>query len=504
MELDPLASMLALDQEWMRQLQKFNKAQITISNRSNTNQTVRLWGANQRLNFSAPQSFFSTGTYPQAVGFNATLQKVVVANQLSGTVEFFEADGNRISTVQLEPAFPGFASPVALAFNSNVGTTFVAGSISNVIYSISPNYQLQSTVTVGHRPIALAYNSVNGLLYVAHSIGSAITVIDPLANQIVAQITVGNKPSFVEVNDQTGDWFVVNSEDNSVSIFDVNNVLLGSLPQVGSKPIMAQYDNIGNRLLVIAEQSNELLEIDVSARSITLTVPLPGSPRSLHLLPSGETLIAESDSNLLLVLSDSFSPISSIAVNVVNRGIAIDPQGELVYLTNPLSNQVQIATLEPSASSAIEMSEDYAEIALDFQYNPALLKHVKAFFSGSDYHPIIRIGSRTPAGRDNNWALSLGNHQSPEKRLRIAELFELENEVIDGRTYWDFWLLPNQRITLMLYYDQHKRERELSNLKKELWDEKRESDERVDRVNQVRTREPKGKIRWNNWTSDRW
>lgn len=460
--IDPVLNRLAVSDSWINELQGYNRTQVTVTNLTNTNQEVRLWGANKGAHLNNVLTAISTGLYPQAIAYNPVNGLVYVANQLDNTVEVFDEYGSREAVIQLEPAFPGFTSPVAMTVNTNNGQVYIAGAISNSVYVISVAFQLTATIPVAVRPVALAYNAFNGLLYVSHLIGKQVSVIDPVTETLVTSVATGTDPIALEVDAQTGRWFVVNSGDDSVTIYNASNFLVDTIIPVGQRPIAAAYHSGNQKLYVLGAESKELLELDPASLSITATTPLLGEPRTIQISPTtGQIIIGEKEGHTLTILASDLSPISIIQAEQVNIGMAFDPINEVIYLTDPIAGEVAVLRLGQGAGKTVEFSEDYAEAVVDFQFNPALLKHVRAFFSDGAYSPLMSVGRSTPSGKQQSWALAFGKHQHPQQRLPIAELMEMENEVIDGQTFWDLQLLPWQRVDLMLYYTQYSRQDEL-------------------------------------------
>ena len=174
---------------------EFPKAQVTIQNKSTEEKEVVLWGANQNIGVSPPapgdvqdhtivaQVSIPAGVYPQGIVVNPANQLIYIANQLSGTITVLDSGNQVVKVIQLQPTFPGFTSPVALAVNtkstsSKYGFVYVVCSVANTLAVIDLALNVAATIPVGTRPVAVAFNPINLRVYVANLVSDNMSVID--------------------------------------------------------------------------------------------------------------------------------------------------------------------------------------------------------------------------------------------------------------------------------------------------------------------------------------
>jgi YVTN family beta-propeller protein len=84
-------------------------------------------------------------------------------------------------------------SPIAIAgvntFNAEKGTIYVANYLSNTTSAISlkNNTKIGKDIPVGDGPIAIGVEEFTNKVHVANEVSNGISVIDPVANEVVAR-----------------------------------------------------------------------------------------------------------------------------------------------------------------------------------------------------------------------------------------------------------------------------------------------------------------------------
>jgi len=440
---------LSLRDQWFNDLQKFEKVQLTFSNITTQEQNARIWAANQGFEVSQGTQSFSTDIYPQVIAFNSFNNYYYIANQLAGSIEVFDQSGLLIRRIQLEPDFVGLASLVDLTVDDSTGSVFAIGSISNTLYWINPQLEIEKSIAVSNRPISVEFNSTTGLIHIAHLTEAEVCIIDPLL-ETINTVEVQQEPIDLEINQSTGEWIVVNSASNSLSLFDATNQNIGIIENIGESPFKIRLQEL-NQAVVITETSKEVYLIDIDNQLILENVQLDGKPVDVQLLPESNFIILTNEPNQLIVLGSNLEELSSKEISHAHSGTAIDSGGSTLLIPNPISNTIELILIDGN-NNPIVAGENYFEVLKDFQHNPVLVKHLKVHFSGNSSAPFIRIGSRSPSGKTASRIVSMNKYRSPQHYASIYELTEFENEIIDGKTFWEVLIPPEQQITLVLYY----------------------------------------------------
>lgn len=464
-----------LYQDWYTSLRKeFKVTQVSIRNSSSEEKTISLWGAHQGGLLSTPSpsdvedhvltSSISTGVgiHPQGVAVNPANGFTYIANQLSNTVSIINADGQLISSVQLEPAnFPGYNSPVALAVNtnsssSNFGKVYVVGSVANTVSVIDLNHQLTATIAVGSRPLAIAFNPINHNLYVANFAANKISVIDTVSQSLSTTLSVGQAPLAIGINSDNGDLYVANSSDNSVSVFNQDHTPITIITGIGTMPVSMAYHPLNKEVYVVATGSDEVFPIDTLSYTASAPIAVGASPYSIAYNTNNQFLyIGNRADNTYTIIAPDKSIRATLSLGVVNNGFAINQTSNTLFSSNTAASTIDIIGYAIQSTS-IHIDEDYLQTNRDFQHNPALVKHAKFVLSSPQRFKVLKIREKGIRGSIKEHPISFSNHQSPQNYLNTTEVFEMEGKIIDGSTSWIFDIAPLQTITILIYYKQFK------------------------------------------------
>ncbi len=466
---------------WLRK--EFDVTQVTITNTSTEEKTIRLWGSNMGVSVSPPApedvedhevvssvtipAAIGVGIHPQGIAVNPANGFAYVANQLSNNVSVITADGQVVKMVQLQPStFPGYNSPVAVAVNSNnaspnYGKVYVVGSVANTVSVIDLSHNVINEIAVGVRPVDIAFNPINENLYVANLVGDDVTVIDTTTETVSTTLPVGQDPLGLGINLNNGDIFVTNSTDDSVSVFDSGNLLVTTIAGIGSKPVSIAYHPTNDEMYVVATLSNNIIPIDANTY-----VALP----SINVGNSPYAIVYNSTNNFLYVgnrVDETYSVITpnktikaTITLGNVNIGFGINQTENVLFSSDTAANVVDIIGYAEESSS-ITIDDDYSQKNEDFKYSPGLVKHVKFVLSGTQRFKVLTLREERVTGTVKEEPVTFGNYDNPQNFINVSEVFGLDGAMIDGLNSWIFKIAGLQTITVLVYYRQLKMYRSL-------------------------------------------
>lgn len=450
---------------------EFPKAQVTIQNKSADEKEVVLWGANQNISVSAPapgdvqdhtiiaQISIPAGVHPQGIIVNPANQLVYVANQLSGSVTVLDGNNQVVKVIQLQPSFPGFASPVALAVNSKsssskYGYVYVACSVANVIAVIDLSLNVTDYVPTGTRPVAIAFNPVNGQLYVANLVSDNLSVIDAEALTSIPTLPTGQDPIGVGINPVNGDIYVANSLDNSITVYDSANVLITTILAVGQYPTSITYNPANNTLYAIATNSNTIYRIEPATHTIVGSIATGNKPyNSFFDSYNGYLYVQNRDDNTFTIIRPDNSKIDGLSFGEQNIGGAFSPFNNTIYVSDTSSNTINAIGYLP-VSSTVTINSDYSEMREDLQSNPAVIQHAKFVVTGLERLNSFRVNKFTPTGSIKSKPISFELYANPQSKLNVAEVTELAGTVIDGKMNWRFKLPGLHTVSILVWYRQ--------------------------------------------------
>ena len=451
----------------------FPKVQITVRNTSAEEKEVLLWGASRKTLVNPPLAedvqdhaivgmiSVPAGVHPQGMAVNPSNQCLYIANQLSGSVTVLNNLNAVIKIIQLEPAFPGFTSPVSVAINTNptsshYGYAYVACSVSNHIAVIDPAFNVAAMVSTGVRPIAITFNPMNNCVYAANLVSDNITVInsETFAELPASPLPAGNDPIGIGVNLLNGDVYVANSLGNSISVYDYVHTFVTTIAGVGQYPVSVTYNPANNSMYAVAERSNTVYQIDPITHAIVLGLATGQQPYNAFFDAYNNYLYVQNrGDNTLTIIRPDNSKIDGLAFGKQNIGGAFSSFNNSIYVSDTSSNSINVIGYA-NENSVLVFNPDYAELREDLKNSPAIVQHVKFVVTGQERLNTFRMTKFTPTGRLSSKPLSFELYASPQATLNVAEVTELAGTIIDGKMNWQFRLPGLHTVSILIWYRQ--------------------------------------------------
>jgi|TARA_R100000750_G_scaffold30200_3_gene19226 YVTN family beta-propeller protein len=462
----------------------FDKTQLTITNSSNKQRLISLWGMNKantvspplltdvedhKINYTLAYSDFindsgaSLATHPQGIAVNPANGLTYVANQLSNNVSVIDIAGQLVQLVELQASVLGFNSPVAVAVNTNsssvhYGKVYVAGSVTDTVSVIDLSLNVTNTIATGVRPVDLAFNPVNNQLYVVNLFSDNLTVIDTDTENVSTTLGVGTDPLGVGIHPINGEIYVANSSDNTVSIWDAANNLINTLAAVGTTPVSVTYHPVNDEMYVVCSQSNELFPIEGSTHNLLPSIATGNSPYKSIFNPANNFLyVGNRADDTFTVIAPDKTLRATISKGNVNIGMAINTATSQLVIADTATDSVNLMGYADQSSN-ISINEDYKYKSQDFLYHPGIVKHTKWVLSGTERFKVLNHIEETPTGIKKTTPISHENYRHPQNFLNVSEMIDLEGTIIDGKNTWQFNIAPNQTITLLVYFRQFRTE----------------------------------------------
>lgn len=452
---------------------EFPKAQVTIQNKSTEEKEVVLWGANQNISVSPPapgdvqdhtivaQVSVPAGVHPQGIVVNPANQLVYIANQLSGTITVLDSNNQVVKVIQLQPTFPGFSSPVALAVNSKsssskYGFVYVVCSVANTLAVIDLALNVTATIPVGTRPVAVAFNPVNLKVYIANLVSDNVSVIDAetLTEIIGSPLPTGQDPIGVGINPVNGDIYIANSLANSITVYDSSNSLVTTIPAVGQYPVSVTYNPANNSMYAVATNNNFVYQIETLTHTIVATIATGSKPyNSFFDSYNGFLYVQNRNDNTFTIIRPDNSKIDGLSFGEQNIGGAFNIFNNSIYVSDTGNNTINVIGYL-QVSSTISFNSDYPEMREDFQSNPAVVQHTKFVVTGLERLNSFRLNKFTPTGTIRSKPISFELYASPQSKLNVAEVTELAGTVIDGKMNWRFKLPGLHTVSILVWYRQ--------------------------------------------------
>ncbi len=430
-------------------LEKFNKTQINLYNASSNETWAKLFGANERTNQSYIPLSFQTDSHPVVVLYNPLNELIYVVNQLAATLQLFGQDGTVVKRVVLDDAHIPTASPLAISLNPISGEAYILGSLSDKLYVINQNLELTHQVLLPIRPFRLEFNPVNQKLYVLHLIGSNISVLDTTNDFAIEVIDTGHLRTGLAINKTNGNWAVSGGEN--ISIYYASNEVLQNIESVGSSIVQLTFSLSGNELLLVLENEKQIATIQLLNGSLSQTIVFEYTPSKLLKSESGYFLSFKESKNIL-ELDTQLNIVNSHKTTEIPTSWTINHTDNVFFISDPITSTITV--IDPLGNqSNISYSKNYEEVLSDFQYHPVKLKHLQVNYPDKSSLPFIRIGRKSSAGKMESQIISLFAYSNPQHFSPIYQLNTFEYPIIDGRTFWEVLIPPEQSVSLLIYHE---------------------------------------------------
>ena len=442
---------------------EFQSLQFVVTNSTDTSERIRLWGANSDLSVSTTEQFVNrfndtlaiqVGNYPQGMVYNPANDLFYVVNQLSDDVTVFDSNGVVVTTIALSPipVISGTYSPIAITVNThenspNYGEVYVLSSVRDTISVITLDFTISEELSVIKRPTGFVYNPIDDALYVIGITEANMFVID-LATKSVEQRSIEGIPSSIGLDSDTGNIFIHIPLLEQAFVYDTAHVRLAIINQVTRDITSWAYHPIAKNMYGIVANDASLLLID-TANFADTRIPLDGIGGSIAYSASeGLIYVGEITNFQVLRLNTDNAFIDPYPIADFETGIAIHPESGVVAFSKATQNSV---TLGRVIKQEVTIREDYEEYRQEFQFSPAQVKHLK-IISSNQLINTLELEDISISGKSERRSLSIGNYNSPQNFLNVAEVFEIEGTVIDGLHRWYFTLPAQTTITLLIYY----------------------------------------------------
>ena len=162
------------------------------------------------------------------------------------------------------------------------------------------------------------------------------TIFDLKTLVPIAKVKTGGKPDAILFDPFSGLVLTFNGKSNSVTLIDVSKAQAAGSIDLPGRPETGVSDGKG-RVFVNLEDKNQLAVIDVAARKVVATWPLPGcdEPTGLAFDAANRRLFSACHSNVLVVIdADSGRNVAQVTIGAGVDAAAFDAQSKLIFTSN--------------------------------------------------------------------------------------------------------------------------------------------------------------------------
>lgn len=173
-------------------------------------------------------------------------------------------------------------------------------------------------------------------LYVCDRDTSQISVVDTVAQSVIATIKTGRSPNGIAIAPGGNAAWIANADDGTVQSIDLVGLTAGKPIEVGANPRAIAIAPDGKTLYVTDTGANAVTPVDVATRSAQTPIPVGGRPMGIAITPDGKTLYVANngDNTVMPVEVATRRALPAIAVGVSPMLVAVNPSGALAYVSN--------------------------------------------------------------------------------------------------------------------------------------------------------------------------
>jgi YVTN family beta-propeller protein len=205
---------------------------------------------------------------------------------------------------------------------------------------------LSTSIAVGRMPAQVAMSSDGGTAITADQSGSTISMVDVPEGRTFATVPLPDGANDVLI-DPSGTRIYVTTAGGALDVIDVASRKVIATVPIGASANALALDATLRLLYVSSVASASITMVSTATNEVVGDYGVGGKPQRIALSPNGRSLYIASEAAGFEVLHLD-SGIRNIAANVSPGavGLALSPDGKLVYLTNRVEGRLYIINPE--------------------------------------------------------------------------------------------------------------------------------------------------------------
>ncbi|MDM4766084.1 YncE family protein [Pelomonas sp. SE-A7] len=239
-----------------------------------------------------------TGKEPHHLYLTPDDKSMVVANALGDSLTFIDP-----RTAEVQRVVRGITDPYHLRFSPDMKWFVTAGNrLDHVaLYRWQPQNPEQPLTLIKRIPAPktpshLFIDSKSTVVYASLQDSDELTAIDLNTQAVRWKIPVGKMPADIYLTPDDRHLMVALTGDKQVEVYDVS----GATPKLAKRIVTGDgahsFRSLGDKrhVLVSNRAANSISKIDLQSFTVVDTLPGPGGPDDMEILPDGKTLLVTS------------------------------------------------------------------------------------------------------------------------------------------------------------------------------------------------------------------
>ena len=261
-----------------------------------------------------------------------------------------------VGSIASQLSLPGRPHGVAIASSGRFCVSQIDGAAVTCGMLTSSSATTGSGVQVGSAPAHVALSADGARAYTANQFGNSLSIVDVATSAVVATVPLSSG-GFNVLADPGSSRVYVTTSSGMLHVVDASIPSVIAQVQVGAASNGLALDRSAGLLYVSSISAGTISVVSTATNTVTKTYTVGPMPQRIALSADGKKLFVATESTgleILDVTSGTRSTVSGVDPQAV--GLALAPDGKVVYVTNPPRGKLQIvdvATLQVTTLSGL-------------------------------------------------------------------------------------------------------------------------------------------------------
>ena len=222
---------------------------------------------------------------------------------------------------------------------------------------------LLGPITVGSQPAHVALSADGNQAYTANQSGNSMSIVNVATSSSLATLPLPSD-GFNVLADPGSSRVYVTTSSGLLQVVDAGTRTIVNQVPVGAASNGLALDRAAGILYVSSISANTVVAVNTNTNAVTRTYTVSAMPQRIALSADGKKLFVATESTgleILDVTSGTRSAVSGVDPQAV--GLALSPDGKVVYVTNPPRGKLQIvdvATLQVTTIGSLSSPRNVA------------------------------------------------------------------------------------------------------------------------------------------------
>jgi YVTN family beta-propeller protein len=351
--------------------------------------------------------------------------------------------------------------PAGIAVSPDGGRLFVAGNLSDSLIVADPvSKKVLATIPVGHLPYGVALDRSAARAFVANWGASTVSVVDVAEGNVVDTVRVGLHPNAVVASPNRDEVYVANGDSDSVSVLStVTDQVLRTIDLrpytgalTGTSPVALAASPDGSRLYVANAGNDDVAVVALGAPgahsgdTVLGLIPTAWWPSGIALDPTGQTMYVTNMKGLGIGPavrrrnSGNPSPTGGLKPNYAYW--VSDERGTLSTIHVPNASQLAAYTAQVAQNDRFDGSSSWSgSVIPSTPGGPTPITHV--IYVMKENRTYDQILGDLPKGNGDASLAIFGRTVTPNTHALSKRFVTLDNFYSDGDVSVDGWSWSN-------------------------------------------------------------